>query len=143
MKRTWKYVVSLAGMVVLFLAFLMFQTPAVPALGTVKLTDVMMIVGGLMFIVPIYQDSVARKTADDAPNRVIWYTLPPVGMAVVCVGLLIPNAVGFFGLFPLADLFYLVGCLLILPVFASPMFDINREILEDEIDEQIDGQSRR
>ena len=100
MKRTWKYVVSLAGMVVLFLAFLMFQTPAVPALGTVKLTDVMMIVGGLMFIVPIYQDSVARKTADDAPNRVIWYTLPPVGIAVVCVGLLIPNAVGFFWAVP-------------------------------------------
>lgn len=143
MKRTGKYMVSVVGMLLVFGAFLMFQMPSVPAWGTVKLTDVMMIVGGLMFIVPIYLDSLARKHAHRAPNPFVWATLPLIGMVVVCVGILIPNAVGFFGLFPLADLFYLIGCLLILPVFVYPTFDLNRAILEEEIEEEIEDGSRK
>lgn len=134
MKR-FHYVYSVIGLLVLFIAFLMYQMPSIPAWGTVKLTDVMMIVGGLLFIVPIYVDSLRRKGNDGAPNRWVWATLPLVGMAVVCVGILIPNSIGFFSLFPLADVFYLVGCLLILPVFVYPPFDLNREELEEEIEE--------
>lgn len=134
MKR-FHYVYSVIGLLVLFIAFLMYQMPSIPAWGTVKLTDVMMIVGGLLFIVPIYVDSLRRKGNDGAPNRWVWATLPLVGMAVVCVGILIPNSIGFLSLFPLADVFYLVGCLLILPVFVYPPFDLNREELEEEIEE--------
>ncbi|MBW3083158.1 permease [Bifidobacterium phasiani] len=134
MKR-FHYVYSVIGLLVLFIAFLMYQMPSIPAWGTVKLTDVMMIVGGLLFIVPIYVDSLRRKGNDGAPNRWVWATLPLVGMAVVCVGILIPNSIGFLALFPLADVFYLVGCLLILPVFVYPPFDLNREELEEEIEE--------
>lgn len=134
MKR-FHYVYSVIGLLVLFIAFLMYQMPSIPAWGTVKLTDVMMIVGGLLFIVPIYVDSLRRKGNDGAPNRWVWATLPLVGMAMVCVGILIPNSIGFLSLFPLADVFYLVGCLLILPVFVYPPFDLNREELEEEIEE--------
>lgn len=133
--RRLTYVWSTIGLLVLFVVFLMFQMPGMPAWGTVKLTDILMIVGGLLFIVPIYMDSVRRKDDDGAPNRWVWSTLPLVGMAVVCVGILIPNSIGFFSLFPLADVFYLVGCLLILPVFVYPPLDFNREELEEEIEE--------
>ena len=109
MKRL-TYVWSTIGLLILFAVFLMFQMPGMPAWGTVKLTDILMIIGGLLFIVPIYMDSLRRKDGDGAPNRWVWATLPPVGMAVVCIGILIPNTVGFFSLFPLADVFYLVGC---------------------------------
>ncbi|OZG68664.1 hypothetical protein [Bifidobacterium eulemuris] len=138
MKHVWSYVVSAVGLLVLFVSFVMFTNPDVPAWGTFKLTDALAIVGGVLFIAPIYRDSVARKTADGAPNRVIWATLPPVGVVVVCVGIMIPNAVSLFGLFPLADVFYLIGCLMILPVFAYPPASLRRDMLEDLVEEQVD-----
>lgn len=137
MKRL-TYVYSTIGLLILFAVFLMFQMSGIPAWGTVKLTDILMIVGGLLFIVPIYVDSVRRKDDDNASNRWMWANLPPVGMAVICIGIVIPNAVRFFSLFPLADVFYLVGCLMILPVFIYPPFDFNREELEEEIKDMED-----
>ena len=141
MKRL-TYVWSTIGLLILFAVFLMFQMPGMPAWGTVKLTDILMIIGGLLFIVPIYMDSLRRKDDDGAPNRWVWATLPPIGMAVVCVGILIPNAVGFFSLFPLADVFYLVGCLLMLPIVVYPPFDLNREELEEEIEDMEERMGR-
>ena len=138
MKRARSLIVSGIGVVVLFVAFLLvIGHVRVPALGTVKLTDMLGIVGGILFFAPLWRDSVERKTADGAPHRVVWAVLPLVGAAVVCVGLLVPNAVSFFGLFPLADLFYLVGCLLILPMFAYPPASLGREVLEDMVDDQV------
>lgn len=134
MKKHAGYVCSAVGMVVLFAAFVMFQMPSIPAWGTVKLTDVLMIAGGLLFIMPIYMDSLRRKSKDGTPNRWLWQTVPLIGVAVVSIGILIPNTVSFLSLLPLADVFYLVGCLMILPVFAYPLFDFNREELEDEIE---------
>lgn len=142
MKHVWSYVVSAVGLLVLFVSFLLFTNPVVPAWGTLKLTDVLAIIGGVLFIAPIYRDSVARKTADEAPHRVIWATLPLVGVAVVCVGIVIPNAVTFFTLFPLADVFYLVGCLMILPVFVYPPASLRRDILEELVEEQVEEQSK-
>ena len=79
MKRL-TYVWSTIGLLlILFAVFLMFQMPGMPAWGTVKLTDILMIVGGLLFIVPIYMDSLRRKDGDGAPNRWVWATLPPIG----------------------------------------------------------------
>ncbi len=141
MKRL-TYVWSTIGLLILFAVFLMFQMPGMPAWGTVKLTDILMIVGGLLFIVPIYMDSLRRKDDDGAPNRWVWATLPPIGMAVVCVGILIPNAVEFFSLFPLADVIYLVGCLLMLPIVVYPPFDLNREELEEEIEDMEERMGR-
>ena len=129
MKRL-TYVWSTIGLLILFAVFLMFQMPGMPAWGTVKLTDILMIIGGLLFIVPIYMDSLRRKE------------LPPVGMAVVCIGILIPNTVGFFSLFPLADVFYLVGCLLMLPIVVYPPFDLNREELEEQIEDMEEHMGR-
>lgn len=130
MKRL-TYVWSTIGLLILFAVFLMFQMPGMPAWGTVKLTDILMIVGGLLFIVPIYMDSLRRKDDDGAPNRWVWATLPPIGMAVE-----------FFSLFPLADVFYLVGCLLMLPIVVYPPFDLNREELEEEIEDMEERMER-
>lgn len=65
MKRL-TYVWSTIGLLILFAVFLMFQMPGMPAWGTVKLTDILMIIGGLLFIVPIYMDSLRRKDDDGA-----------------------------------------------------------------------------
>ncbi|MBM6698741.1 permease [Bifidobacterium pullorum subsp. saeculare] len=144
MKRTMSLIVSGIGLLVLFVAFVLFANPIqVPALGTVKLTDMLAIVGGVLFIGPIWRDSVARKSADGAPHRFVWATLPLIGVVVVCVGILIPNAVSVFGLFPLADLFYLAGCLMILPVFAYPPASFQRDVLEDMVDDQVEETEAR
>jgi uncharacterized membrane protein len=141
MKRTWSLIVSAIGFLVLFATFLMFTNPDVPAWGTVKLTDVMGIVGGVLFIGPIYLESVKRKIEDEAPHRVVWGTAPLVGIVVVCVGILIPNQVSVSTLFPLADLFYLFGCLMILPMFLYPPASLERDLLEDMVDEQVDEET--
>lgn len=142
MKRMMSLIISGIGVVVLFVAFVLFvsSTP-VPAFGTVKLTDMLGILGGILFIGPVWRDSVVRKTADGAPHRVIWAVLPLIGTVVVCVGILIPNTVTVFSLFPLADLFYLVGCLMILPVFVYPPASFQRDVLEDMVDDQVDETS--
>lgn len=139
MKRAMSLIISGIGVLVLFAAFMLFvsSTP-VPAIGTVKLTDMLGILGGILFIGPIWRDSVMRKTADGAPHRVIWAVLPLVGVVVVCAGILIPNTVTVFSLFPLADLFYLIGCLMILPVFVYPPASFQRDVLEDMVDDQVD-----
>ncbi len=131
-------VVSVIGLLTMFVAFVLFQTWPLVLFGTVKFTDVLTLVGGLMFIIPVYLDSVKRKRADNAPNPVVWSTLPPIGMAVVCVGILIPNSLTFFHLFSLPDVFYLVGCLMMLPIFLYPMSGLERAELEETVEEEVD-----
>ena len=131
-------VVSVAGLLVMFVAFVLFQTRPIVLFGTLKLTDVFTIAGGLMFIIPVYRDSVQRKSADNAPNPTLWSTLPPIGMAVVVAGILLPNSVTFFHLFSLPDLFYLVGCLMMLPIFLYPMNGLERAGLEETVEEEVD-----
>lgn len=131
-------VVSVIGLLTMFVAFVLFQTWPLVLFGTVKLTDVLTLAGGLMFIIPVYLDSVKRKRADNAPNPVVWSTLPPIGMAVVCIGILMPNSLTFFHLCSLPDVFYLVGCLMMLPIFLYPMSGLERAELEETVEEEVD-----
>ena len=55
MKR-WMVICSACGVAVLFAAFLLLQSAPVFLIGTIKLTDLLSIVGGLLFILPIYLD---------------------------------------------------------------------------------------
>lgn len=140
MRRAVPYAVSVVGMLVLFSVFLVFQMPSIPSWGTLKLTDILIIVGGLMFILPIYFDSVRRKGAHNAPNRWVWAVLPPVGIVAVVIGVLVPNSAVTFGMVSLPDLLYLLGCLAILPVFVYPLYEVERDWAEREAG--IDGEPK-
>lgn len=138
MKHVKSYAISAVGLLVLFAVFLMFGIPSLPAWGTVKLTDILTIIGGLLFVLPMYIESIKRKDAANARHRWVWYYLPIVGIALVCVGIFIPNSVMFFGLVPFADVLYLIGCLLMLIIYAYPPFDIEHEMLEEAVEDEVE-----
>lgn len=142
LKSKKSYAVSAVGVLVLFLAFLLYNSHANPSWGTLKLSDVLTIIGGLMFIVPFYSSSVRVKKHDQVPNNWIWQGLPVVGMVLVCVGLLIPNTVALFPLLSLPDLMYLIGCVLMLIIFVYPPASFNEEMIEENVDEIVDEDSR-
>jgi hypothetical protein len=136
MKRS--ITISAAGIVVLFIAFLLLQTPVISVLGTIKLTDILILIGGLLFVIPIYMNSVRRKTAQNAPNQTLWKILPPIGMAIVCIGVLLPNSLLIIGAINLPDIFYLIGCLMMLPIVLYPTFDPRETSIEDTVEEEIE-----
>ncbi|NEG69507.1 permease [Bifidobacterium choloepi] len=136
-------IVAGLGVLVLFAAFLLYGTNANPNWGTIKLTDILTIIGGLMFIIPFYLGSVHAKTRDGAPNNWLWEGLPVAGMVLVCAGILIPNSVGVFSVMSLPDIMYLVGCLMMLPIFVYPIGSVNREMLEEDTTEIVDETTRK
>jgi hypothetical protein len=113
------------------------QSAPVFLIGTIKLTDIFTIVGGLLFIIPIYMDSVRRKDDAGAAHRVVWSTIPPIGMIVVCFGILLPNSLTVFGVVEWADVLYLLGTIMMLPIFLYPILDPRAIEVEEQIDEEI------
>jgi hypothetical protein len=136
MKR-WMVICSACGVAVLFAAFLLLQSAPVFLIGTIKLTDMLTIVGGLLFIIPIYMDSVRRKDDAGAARRVVWGVIPPIGMIVVCFGILLPNSLTVFGVVEWADVLYLLGTIMMLPIFLYPILDPRAIEVEEQIDEEI------
>ena len=68
MKHSAMYIISGIGALVLFVAFLFYTSAPVNLVGWFKLSDLLTIIGGLMFIIPFYIVSVRRKMRDNAPN---------------------------------------------------------------------------
>ncbi|KFI68570.1 hypothetical protein [Bifidobacterium magnum] len=132
-------VVSTIGILVLFIGFLLYGSAQNVHWGSLKLSDVLTIIGGLLFIVPFYAVSVAMKKRNHVPNNWIWEGLPVVGMILVVVGILIPNSVGLFPLLSLPDIMYLIGCILMLLIFVYPPQTVNEEILEEDAKEMADN----
>ena len=62
MKHRNAYIISGIGALVLFVAFVMYNSAPVSLWNWIKLSDLLTIAGGLMFIVPFYQLSVRVKT---------------------------------------------------------------------------------
>ena len=85
MKHRNAYIISGIGALVLFVAFVMYNSAPVPLWNWIKLSDLLTIVGGLMFIVPFYQLSVRVKTREHAPNPWVWQVLPVVGMVLMII----------------------------------------------------------
>lgn len=134
------YIVAGIGALILFVAFLMHNSAPVPLWSWIKLSDLLTIVGGLMFIIPFYNLSVRTKTHERAPHPVVWQVLPVVGMAVMVIGLLIPNDFLSMGAIALCDVMYLVGCVLMLLIFVYPWHSVNEEMLEEDVRERADGE---
>ena len=112
---------SLQWGVVLFVAFVMYNSAPVPLWNWIKLSDLLTIAGGLMFIVPFYQLSVRVKTREHAPSPWVWQVLPVVGMVLMIIGLLIPNDFVSFGAVALCDVLYFLGCVGMLMIFVYPL----------------------
>ncbi|PAU68323.1 permease [Bifidobacterium criceti] len=138
MKHRNAYIVSAIGAVVLFVAFVMYNAQPVPLWNWIKLSDILTIIGGLMFIVPFYQLSVRTKAREHAPNPWVWQVLPAVGMFVMVVGLLIPNDFVSFGAVALCDVLYFIGCACMLMIFVYPWRIVNDEMLEHDIENRAD-----
>ncbi|RSX46442.1 permease [Bifidobacterium castoris] len=136
MKRRNAYFVSGIGAIVLFAAFLTYNAKPVPLWNWIKLSDILTIVGGLMFIIPFYALSVRIKTQGHAPNPWVWQLLPVVGMFLMVVGLLIPNDVVSLGSLALCDVLYFLGCVGMLMIFVYPFGSVNDEILTEDVDER-------
>lgn len=134
MKNWWNTVVSAIGMLILFASFVIYEAGGNRAWGTIKLTDIMIILGGLMFILPFFFSSVVRKSADNAPNRFVWFWLPLIGIVLVVVGILLPNSVASIGSVSLPDWMYLFGCLFMLLIFCYPPNEVKQEMLEDDVE---------
>ena len=83
MKHRNAYIISGIGALVLFVVFVMYNSAPVPLWNWIKLSDLLTIAGGLMFIVPFYQLSVRVKTREHAPNPWVWQVLPVVGMVLM------------------------------------------------------------
>lgn len=141
MKRSTMYIISGIGALVLFIAFLCYTSTPVHLFGSLKLSDLLTIIGGLMFIVPFYIESVRRKSEDNAPNAWAWQYLPVAGMVLMIVGLIIPNHAVNLGVIDLCDILYLFGCVFMLMIFIYPFGSTNREMLEDDIDDRVDSES--
>ncbi|RSX54860.1 NADH-ubiquinone oxidoreductase chain 6 [Bifidobacterium dolichotidis] len=140
--KIWEAIVSTLGMLVLFAAFLVYGSASNTSWGTVKLTDILTIIGGLMFVVPMYLASVRRKSEHHAPNAWIWQGLPVVGMALIIVGLLIPNGQPLWSMFSLPDCFYLIGVLLLLFIPCYPLGALKESMIEDEIEDETDPKAK-
>ncbi|KFI58500.1 hypothetical protein [Bifidobacterium choerinum] len=136
MKRRNAYIVSGVGAIVLFVAFLMYNAQPVPLWNWIKLSDILTIVGGLMFVVPFYSLSVRIKAQEHAPNPWVWQLLPVIGMFLMVVGLLIPNDFVSLGSLALCDVLYFLGCVGMLMIFVYPFGSVNDEILENDVDER-------
>ncbi|PAU69013.1 permease [Bifidobacterium italicum] len=136
MKRRNAYIVSGIGAIVLFAAFLTYNAQPVPLWNWIKLSDILTIVGGLMFVIPFYTLSVHAKTREHAPNPWVWQLLPVVGMFLMVVGLLIPNDFVSLGSLALCDVLYFLGCVGMLMIFVYPFGAVNDEMLEDDVDER-------
>lgn len=134
MKHRNAYIISGIGAIVLFVAFVMYNSAPVPLWNWIKLSDLLTIVGGLMFIVPFYQLSVRAKTREHAPNPWVWQVLPVLGMVVMIIGLLIPNDFVSFGAVALCDVLYFLGCVGMLMIFVYPLHTVNDEMLEDDVE---------
>lgn len=117
MQRRNAYIVSGIGAIVLFAAFLTYNAQPVPLWNWIKLSDILTIVGGLMFVIPFYTLSVHVKTREHAPNPWVWQLLPVVGMFLMVVGLLIPNDFVSLGSLALCDVLYFLGCVGMLMIF--------------------------
>ena len=139
MKHRNAYIISGIGAIVLFVAFIMYNSAPVPLWNWVKLSDLLTIVGGLMFIVPFYQLSLRAKTREHAPNPWVWQLLPVVGMVLMIIGLLIPNDFVSFGAVALCDVLYFLGCVGMLMIFVYPLHTVNDEMLEDDVESRTDG----
>lgn len=143
MKRRNAYIVSGIGAIVLFVAFLTYNAQPVPLWNWIKLSDILTIVGGLMFIIPFYALSVRVKTHEHAPNPWVWQLLPVVGMFLMVVGLLIPNDFVSFGSVALCDVLYFLGCVGMLMIFVYPFGSVNDEILENDVDARVEDDEER
>ncbi|EFA22607.1 hypothetical protein [Bifidobacterium gallicum] len=141
--KVWETIVSALGILVLFVAFLVYGTAWNASWGTVKATDLLTIIGGLMFVWPLYAASVRRKRKDGVANAWIWQGLPAVGMVLIVVGLLLPNGPSVWGLFTLPDCFYLVGVLLLLLIPFYPINAAEQAMIEDQVDDDVQEDSAR
>ncbi|MEE1296952.1 MAG: permease [Bifidobacterium sp.] len=133
------YIVAGIGALILFVAFVMYNSAPVPLWDWIKLSDLLTIVGGLMFIIPFYNLSVKAKTREHAPNPWVWQVLPVVGMVVMVVGLLVPNKVVTLGTIDMCDILYLIGCVCMLLIFVYPTHSVNEEMLEEDVQERSDS----
>lgn len=136
------YLVSGLGALILFAAFIMYNTNPVPVWSWVKLSDLLTILGGLLFIIPFYQISVYSKTRDHAPHPFVWQVLPVIGMFIMIVGLLIPNDFLSWGAIDLADICYFVGAVLMLLIFVYPLDSVNEALIQEDVDDQMDDKPR-
>ena len=143
MKHSAMYIISGIGALVLFVAFLFYTSAPVNLVGWFKLSDLLTIIGGLMFIIPFYIVSVRRKMRDNAPNPWAWQYLPVIGMVLMVIGLNFPNGKLTVGVIDLCDVLYLFGCVFMLMIFVSPFGSVNEEMLESDVDERVDDDARQ